>query len=521
MHSSEVVGTMVAWASSSGRRPRRRRRRPGRTIGRVDRTGRPVNGAIRPAACSREPRGRAWRAASAGSTRPADPPRGSPREDRPARLLDLLLHQLPPRPARPGQARGEVQERAGRHRRPHPQVLRRARHREPPPEGPRVRHQAPGRSTTPTRCSGPTSGSIAGRRCRPDRPATASRSGRQRARCHSRRSTSAIGQLVARAPSPGRAERDPDQVLPREREARRHPPALPGQGPGRRRRASGSSSPTPATTGSSSTDLNGKDPRPIGTGRPGLVDGGFAKAEFNRPQGMCLVENTLYVADTENHAIRAIDLKAKTVDDRRGQRRRQSHNFNAHGPGKTDQPDQPLGRGPHPRLEDAPDRDGRPAPDLALRPRRRRSSASGPARDARTSSTARSSTAAFAQPSGLATDGRTSSWPIRRSPRSARSRSRQGVEGHDDRRDARSCGQGLFVFDDVDGQGDEVRLQHCLGLAYGDGKLYIADTYNNKIKVCDPKTQDGQDAGRHSRAGDAQHSVPTERSRPGSTSRGA
>ena len=28
---------------------------------------------------------------------------------------------------------------------------------------------------------------------------------------------------------------------------------------------------------------------------------------------MCLVGETLYVADTENHALRAVDLKAKTV----------------------------------------------------------------------------------------------------------------------------------------------------------------------------------------------------------------
>jgi hypothetical protein len=48
---------------------------------------------------------------------------------------------------------------------------------------------------------------------------------------------------------------------------------------------------------------------------------------------------------------------------------------------------------------------------------------------------------------------------------------------------------GLFAFSDIDGRGDEVRLQHCLGLAYADGKLYIADTYNNKIKVCDPPTK--------------------------------
>src|SRR5262249_30663403 len=47
-------------------------------------------------------------------------------------------------------------------------------------------------------------------------------------------------------------------------------------------------------------------------------------------------------------------------------------------------------------------------------------------------------------------------------------------------------GEGLFEFGDVDGQGDKVRLQHALGVAYHDGKLYVADTYNSKIKELDP-----------------------------------
>ena len=46
-------------------------------------------------------------------------------------------------------------------------------------------------------------------------------------------------------------------------------------------------------------------------------------------------------------------------------------------------------------------------------------------------------------------------------------------------------GQGLFDFGDVDGIGDKVRLQHALGVVYVDGKLYVADTYNSKIKVID------------------------------------
>jgi hypothetical protein len=50
-------------------------------------------------------------------------------------------------------------------------------------------------------------------------------------------------------------------------------------------------------------------------------------------------------------------------------------------------------------------------------------------------------------------------------------------------------GGDLFEFGDVDGQGDDVRLQHPLGLlAYGD-KLLIADTYNHKVKQLDPQKE--------------------------------
>jgi DNA-binding beta-propeller fold protein YncE len=47
-------------------------------------------------------------------------------------------------------------------------------------------------------------------------------------------------------------------------------------------------------------------------------------------------------------------------------------------------------------------------------------------------------------------------------------------------------GEGLFEFGDVDGVGNPVRLQHALGVAYHEGKLYVADTYNSKVKVIDP-----------------------------------
>jgi hypothetical protein len=48
-------------------------------------------------------------------------------------------------------------------------------------------------------------------------------------------------------------------------------------------------------------------------------------------------------------------------------------------------------------------------------------------------------------------------------------------------------GGDLFEFGDVDGKGDDVRLQHPLGLFPLGEKILIADTYNHKIKELDPR----------------------------------
>lgn len=46
----------------------------------------------------------------------------------------------------------------------------------------------------------------------------------------------------------------------------------------------------------------------IGGGKEGLHDGTFAQARFNKPQGLAYQKGVLYVADTENHALRRVDL---------------------------------------------------------------------------------------------------------------------------------------------------------------------------------------------------------------------
>src|SRR6266516_4410219 len=46
-----------------------------------------------------------------------------------------------------------------------------------------------------------------------------------------------------------------------------------------------------------------------GTGKPGQSDG--AKPSFYEPGGLSVAGDKLYVADTNNHAIRVVDLKTK------------------------------------------------------------------------------------------------------------------------------------------------------------------------------------------------------------------
>jgi thiol-disulfide isomerase/thioredoxin len=58
-------------------------------------------------------------------------------------------------------------------------------------------------------------------------------------------------------------------------------------------------------------DAQGAVLQAYGDGVPGLVDG--ASPRFYAPNGLCFDEDLLWVADTRNHALRRIDLAARTV----------------------------------------------------------------------------------------------------------------------------------------------------------------------------------------------------------------
>ncbi len=224
------------------------------------------------------------------------------------------------------------------------------------------------------------------------------------------------------------------------------------------------------------TKLDGTLIETIGAGAHGADDGTFDAATFFRPQGLALDGDKLYVADTENHLIRMVDLKARTVQTIAGTGV-QSHEYGESGPALKIALNSPwdlqlAGRtlyiamaGPHQiwRL----DLDTQEIATFA-----------GTGREARVDGPR--DEAAFAQPSGMATDGQTLFVS------DAEANIIRAIDLLPNGRVRTLVGGDLFDFGDHDGRGDDVRLQHPLGLARWNDKLLIADTYNHKIKLLDP-----------------------------------
>ena len=220
----------------------------------------------------------------------------------------------------------------------------------------------------------------------------------------------------------------------------------------------------------------------IGGPDAGLRDGSFAEARFDHPQGLALDGGALYVADRENHAVRKVDLAARRVTTVAGTGR-QGHSRSARGPARSIGLNSPWDlalhkgtlyiamAGPHQLW----------ALDLA-RDEIRPYAGSG-SEDLTDGPLAK---AELAQPSGLTTDG-TRLYFADSEASAIRS---ADLEAAGPAAEVRTIvGTGLFDFGDVDGEGDAVRLQHPLGVAAHGGKLYVADTYNHKIKVVEPESR--------------------------------
>lgn len=228
------------------------------------------------------------------------------------------------------------------------------------------------------------------------------------------------------------------------------------------------------------TTLDGKKIAVAGTGEPGNAEGDFTKAQFDDPQGMALRGDILYVADRKNHSIRALDLKKQTVKTVAGTGK-QGHNRFEGGKALDVALNSPwallihgdimyIAMAGHHQLWTLDMKAMELAPFSGSG---FENILDGPHEGAR-----------FAQPSGLATDG--THLFVADSEVSAI----RAVDLDPSGEVKTLVGRGLFTFGDVDGTGKDARLQHALGVIYLDGMLYIADTYNSKIKTLDPKTQE-------------------------------
>ena len=220
------------------------------------------------------------------------------------------------------------------------------------------------------------------------------------------------------------------------------------------------------------TSLSGNLKQVIGSGDEGLADGDFAVCAFNHPQGLALEHEILYVADTESHAIRKIDLAAGTVETIAGTGE-QGHVGEGRRPGRTTKLCSPYDllnyrgiiyiamAGIH-QLWSLTLEDGLVGPFAG---NGRESLTDGPL-----------ATAELAQPCGITTDG--VKLYFADSETSSVCSADIDPGGH-----VRTIsGLDLFVFGDVDGSDHRVRLQHPIGITHHDGVLYITDTYNHKIK---------------------------------------
>ncbi len=222
----------------------------------------------------------------------------------------------------------------------------------------------------------------------------------------------------------------------------------------------------------------------FGSGTAGFVDGAAADAEFSAPEGLTFAGGLLYVADSGNHSIRAIDLTTRTVTNVAGTGAPGGDLSTATDwmPSTTTRLNSPWDLEPAGSMI-AVALAGVHQLGMFDPAGARFRWFSGTGAEGLVDGTA--TTCEYAQPSALSPSQDGSTLYVA----DAESSSVRAVNVADG-----SCstlvGQGLFDFGDRDGTGDQVLLQHVSGLeTLADGDLLLADTYNSKIKDLVPSTR--------------------------------
>ncbi len=219
----------------------------------------------------------------------------------------------------------------------------------------------------------------------------------------------------------------------------------------------------------------------IGAGTIGFRDGAFAEARFNHPQGMALDGSKLYIADTENHAVRVADLDTREVSTLAGNGKQAAYQQSA-GDGNDISLNSPWDlairdgilyvamAGSH-QIWTIRLKDGWAEPFA------------GNSREGINDGSRRN--AWLAQPSGLwIEDDR-----LYFADSEVSAIRYVELESVNDKV-VTVVGTGLFDFGDRDGKFSRTLLQHPLGVAVDGNVIYVADTYNSKIKKLDLTTQE-------------------------------
>ncbi|MEM9982844.1 MAG: thioredoxin-like domain-containing protein, partial [Bacteroidota bacterium] len=212
----------------------------------------------------------------------------------------------------------------------------------------------------------------------------------------------------------------------------------------------------------------------IGAGEEGDQDGSFAKATFYEPHGLALKGDLLYIADTKNNKIRLANLITKEVTTIAGDGKLSYYSGDKHWntPVNPNSPWDLLIEGDQMYIANAGNHQ-------ILRMDLNTNKAyrfAGSGREALQDGTLRE--AAFNQPSGLA---KKASTLYVADPEASAIR----AIALDKKQVNTLVGKGLFSFGDQDGKVESVLLQHAVGIQEQDNILYIADTYNGKIKKLD------------------------------------
>jgi thiol-disulfide isomerase/thioredoxin len=217
-----------------------------------------------------------------------------------------------------------------------------------------------------------------------------------------------------------------------------------------------------------------------GEAEVGDEDGPFEDARFYRPQGMAIDNGILYIADTENHKVRAASLDGRRVTTLAGTGMQAGYGT-AGGAARMTPFNSPWDLQLHGNILFVAMAGSHQIWMIDL-VRHLAFPYAGSGREARIDGDL--DDAAFAQPSGLAAAAGTLYVA------DSEANIIRAIDLPPKNRVRTVAGGDLFEFGDRDGRGDAARFQHPLGVAAARGIVFVADTYNHRIRTVNPETGD-------------------------------